>query len=207
MAIPSWLAVWLATAAFALVHSLLAARPVADAIRRAFGWSAARYRLAYSLLALAATALWLAYVHALPDRPLYRLEGAAFWLAAALQAAGAGVVLASFRAFDARVFLGLAEPPREGEGFHERGIYRHLRHPMYAGVLLILFASPVQTVNSLHLALAVAAYFVIGSRLEEARIMRAHPAYADYRKRVPAFVPRAVMRWRPALARREGGRE
>jgi len=182
--------VWLFTLLFALAHSGLAVPAVGRRIRALTGWSAARWRLVYSLIALVTTALWLAAVHALPDAPLYALHGAAFWACVGLQAAGAGVVWAAFREFDARVFLGLAPMPANGEPFHERGIYRHIRHPMYSGVMLMLLASPVQSVNSLHLALAASLYFIVGARLEEARMLAAHPEYADYRARVPAFVPR-----------------
>ncbi|MDX8402682.1 MAG: isoprenylcysteine carboxylmethyltransferase family protein [Mariprofundaceae bacterium] len=190
MSLPSWMLVWLLTLAFALLHSGLATPAVADAVRARTGWSAARWRLIYSLTAVVTTGIWLAAVHALPDRPLYALHGAAYWACVALQALGAGVVWAAFREFDGRVFLGLAPMPAEGEPFHERGIYRHLRHPMYAGVMLILLASPVQSVNSLHLALAASLYFIIGARREEARMRAAHPQYDDYRRRVPAFLPR-----------------
>ena len=94
------------------------------------------------------------------------------------------------QAFDMRIFLGLASMPAAGEPFLERGIYRHLRHPMYTGVLLVLLASPAQSVNSLSLTAAVALYFIVGAGLEERRLAADHPEYADYRRRVPAFWPR-----------------
>ena len=79
--------------------------------------------------------------------------------------------------------------PPGGEPFSEKGIYRHLRHPMYAGVMLVLLASPQQSVNSLSLTLAVCLYFIVGCRFEERRMLAAHPQYADYCRRTPRFVP------------------
>jgi len=71
-----------------------------------------------------------------------------------------------------------------------RGIYKYIRHPMYAGAILFLFAKPEMSVNSFHVALAVSLYFIIGSRLEEKRMLVEHPDYAGYQQQVGAFVPK-----------------
>ena len=183
----AWL--WGSSLGFALTHSLLASRRCKHRADAA-GLSAQHYRLAFTVSALVLTAAWLGFVRTLPDAPLYRLHGPALIPCYALQLLGAWIVWRAARAFDMRIFLGLAPFPPGGEPFVERGIYRHLRHPMYTGVLLILFAMPAQSVNSLHLYAAVTLYFALGSRLEERRLAADHPEYADYRRRVPAFWPR-----------------
>ena len=105
------------------------------------------------------------------------------------------MVLLSLKAFDAALFLGMKAVVDGREPFHERGIYRLVRHPMYSGFMLALFASPAQSVNSVNLAICIALYFLIGSRFEEQRMIHMHPEYSDYKKRVPAFVPwRALFR-------------
>ncbi|MDX8411275.1 MAG: NnrU family protein [Mariprofundaceae bacterium] len=174
---------------FALIHSVLASR-VCKTGWYAMGVSQRAYRLIYVGIGLLTTALWLGFVSLLPDRPLYALDWP--WRAGlhVAQALGLVIFLASFRPIDVPAFLGL-HPFREGgEPFIERGIYRHLRHPMYAGIMLMMFAWPVQSLGSLNLFLAIAVYFVIGSKFEERRMLAAHPEYADYRARVPAFLPR-----------------
>ncbi len=108
----------------------------------------------------------------------------------ALQLLGALLVWQSLRAFDIGLFLGFRESGLEGDPFHESGIYRHIRHPMYSGFMLIMFAMPVQTVNSMHTALAVALYFIVGAHFEERRMLAANSGYADYRRRVGAFLPK-----------------
>ncbi|HKI61156.1 MAG TPA: NnrU family protein [Mariprofundaceae bacterium] len=181
--------IWLTGLLFALVHSLLAASCMKNYMHgRGIGLQA--YRLAYSILALILTSQWLLFVYALPDTPLYHLTGWAHAVLVALQLAGLGIVLLSFRAFDAAMFLGFRPMPDEGEPFHETGIYRFVRHPMYSGFMLILLASPVQTVNSLNMAFVICLYFVIGSGFEERRMLAGRPAYADYRQRVAAFIPK-----------------
>jgi len=69
------------------------------------------------------------------------------------------------------------------------GIYNYLRHPMYAGLMLFLLASPEQSYNGLAFTLVVSAYMVYGSKLEEKRLLAEHPDYLQYQQEVPAFVP------------------
>ncbi len=180
--------VWLSGLLFALLHSVFATEACKQWFYR-FGMTAQRYRFYYSLFALLLTIAWLFYLYQLPDSPLYQIGGWLNRLLLLLQLCGLWIVLLSLKAFDARLFLGLKKLPKQGEPFHEHGIYRHLRHPMYAGVMLTLLANPVQSMNSLNLTLCICLYFVIGSRFEEHRMLQSHPAYADYRQRVPAFVP------------------
>ncbi len=181
--------IWLCGIAFALTHSLLASRPCKQwACAR--GLQEPRYRLCYSLLGLLTTLAWAGLVHALPDAPLYDTDGAVRWALIALQLTGAAVALAAFQPIDGLAFLGLRAAPENCDPFIERGIYRYLRHPMYTGAMLILLAMPAQSWNGLHFTLAICLYFVIGARFEEGRMRAAHPEYAGYRRRVPAFVPR-----------------
>jgi Putative protein-S-isoprenylcysteine methyltransferase len=158
------------------------------------GMSARAYRLLYSLVSVVLTVLWMAFVHSLPDSPLYQVHAPLSFGLRALQVFGLFVVVQSFRVIDARVFLGLAAAPDGKEPFRVQGVYRRVRHPMYSGVMLMLLANPSQSVNSLHMLAVIGLYFLIGSRLEERRLLAVHPGYADYRLRVPAFIPR--FRWR-----------
>ncbi len=179
---------------FFVSHSLLATRRCKAWCRRRLGIDDRTYRLAYVVVALISTALWVAYVHALPDRPLYALDGPAAWTSRALQAIGIGLLVLSVLPIDGLAFLGLRR--REGplDGFVEAGVYRHLRHPMYAGAILFLLASPSQTVNGLTFYLLATIYMIVGSRFEEARLIADCPEYLDYRRRVPAFFPRIAGR-------------
>jgi len=181
--------VWLSGLMFAVSHSLLAAQRCKQwAYRR--GLREPRYRLLYSILALLATGAWLWYVHHLPDFPLYQTDGVLYGSLLAVQIIGLIVALAAFYPIDGLVFLGLRQAGQGREPFVVRGIYRYIRHPMYAGAMLILLAMPAQSWNGLHVALVICLYFIIGSRYEEARMLADHPDYAAYRLRVPAFLPR-----------------
>lgn len=180
--------IWFTALLFGLCHTLLAEKPC-RAWAASRGITPTRYRLLYTLLAGILTALWLWLVHWLPDAPLYAFKGLAALPFHAMQLIGLLVILFSLRAFDAAVFLGLKQMPAGGEPFVESGIYRYMRHPMYTGFMLLMLGHPVHSMNSLHFALAVSAYFIIGSIFEERRMLLSHPGYAAYRRRVPAFFP------------------
>jgi protein-S-isoprenylcysteine O-methyltransferase Ste14 len=179
---------------FALVHSLFAAERCKAAFYR-LGVGTRHYRLLYTIFATVLTGIWLLYIYLLSDHPLYDMNGWSRWPLMFLQLLGAAVALLSLRSFDTRLFLGLSEFPQDREPFHEHGLYRFVRHPMYSGVMLLLLASPTQSVNSFNLALFICCYFIFGARLEEARMVKAHHEYAGYQRRVPAFIP-----WRSLLS-------
>jgi len=181
--------IWISGLLFALIHSVLASR-VCKTGWHSMGISPRAYRLVYVGIGLFTTALWLGFVALLPDRALYAVDWP--WRAGmhALQALGLWIVLASLAPIDVPAFLGLRPFPDSLEPFVERGIYKRLRHPMYTGIMLMMFASPLQSLDSLNLFLAIAAYFIVGSKFEERRMLATHPEYAVYRTRVPAFVPR-----------------
>ncbi|MDX8409793.1 MAG: isoprenylcysteine carboxylmethyltransferase family protein [Mariprofundales bacterium] len=183
------LLIWLSGVLFALFHSLTAT--VACKLWcYQHGLREPHYRLAYSLLATLLTVGWLLWIHQLTDQPLYHITGWASYLLHAIQLAGLLLAAAAFRPIDSAAFLGLRAAPTSGDPFITSGIYRHLRHPMYAGVGLMLIAAPMQSLNSLHFSLMILTYFIIGSRFEEQRMLAQHSEYADYRSQVPSFIPR-----------------
>lgn len=182
------LPIWISGLLFALIHSIFAAEACKHLFYR-LGMTPQRYRLLYSIFALLLTLIWLFYIYQLPDSQLYQATGWLNWALILLQLCGLWIVLLSLKAFDAALFLGMKSVINNNEPFHEHGIYRYVRHPMYSGFMLALFASPTQSINSLNLAICIALYFLIGSRYEEQRMIRMHPEYSDYKKRVAAFLP------------------
>ncbi len=182
----AWLGVWGAGIAFAALHSLLAADIVK---RRAYarGISPQRYRLAYTAIAVITSLIWLAAVAHAPNPPVWRLPGAWAWAGWAVQIVGIGVFIAALRAIDGRAFLGLSAG--DPDAFVVRGIYRWMRHPMYTGAMLYLWARPQMGARDLALAAFASLYFWLGALHEERRMLAAHPDYRRYRAEVPMFVP------------------
>lgn len=70
------------------------------------------------------------------------------------------------------------------------GIYRRVRHPIYAGVigLGIGWAFVVGSPTALVVALLLAGWLDLKSRREEVWLLAHHPGYAAYRARTSRFV-------------------
>jgi protein-S-isoprenylcysteine O-methyltransferase Ste14 len=111
------------------------------------------------------------------------LEG----LGGVLLAAGCAVQLLALAAIRTK-----AAKPSVTDALVEHGIYRHIRHPIYAGLLLeftaLVLVKPHRTV-ALACALGML-WALLQARLEELDLLQRMPAYRDYLARVPRFVPR-----------------
>lgn len=68
-------------------------------------------------------------------------------------------------------------------------LYRIVRHPLYVGWLCVFWITPTMTVTHLVFAAGTTAYIFIAVKFEERDLMREHPEYAEYRRRVPMMVP------------------
>lgn len=80
------------------------------------------------------------------------------------------------------------EPP--GMVLRESLLYRIVRHPMTAGLLLLFWSTPRMTLGHAVFALGMTAYSLLATVLEERDLMRLFPErYGAYRMRVPALVP------------------
>lgn len=187
---------------FGAAHSLLARERVKRWLAR--GLPPPLVRSFFSALAgLQIVALCLLW-RPLPD-PVWALEAGSFpgaglavatlW---ALFFGGWALVLAALWAIGDRHLFGLAEAAASARGesyrpppFAPKGIYRVIRHPLYTGTLLPLWAAPVMSRGHLLLATVLTLYLAIGSIFEERDLRRRlGDAYLGYRARVPGFLPR-----------------
>jgi protein-S-isoprenylcysteine O-methyltransferase Ste14 len=81
-------------------------------------------------------------------------------------------------------------------------LYRMVRHPLYVGWLFAFWSTPTMTVTHLLFAAVATGYILVAIQFEERDLMRAHPEYAEYRRRVPMLVPA----WRQRATPRESPR-
>ena len=101
--------------------------------------------------------------------------------------------VATFLMIWALVLLGLRSfRPTEKDTLISGGVFRHIRHPIYSGLLLdfvgIWLIRPTPPV--LLVCLLGFGFVIIQARLEEKDLVERMPAYREYMKRVPRFFPR-----------------
>lgn len=147
------------------------------------------YVLMASIQLLLLCALW--WPVAAPD--LWRHSGA---LAIALQALaalgwatalGSSYLIDHLALFGLRQGLGLAPVP---DALRTPFLYRIVRHPMYLGMLIGLWAAPRMTFSHALFAGLFTLYVLIGIRYEERALIRSFgKPYCDYQARVPMLLP------------------
>ena len=117
------------------------------------------------------------------------LEGI-FWLGWVVLVAST-FLLSHFELFGlSQVFARLlGKQPSEAK-FRAPLLYRRVRHPIYLGVLLAVWATPAMTVGHLLFAVVITAYILIGIQLEEHDLIEQFgDQYRRYRQHAPMLVP------------------
>ena len=78
-----------------------------------------------------------------------------------------------------------------------RGLFRHIRQPIYVAFALTLWAVPVWTPDQLALAISYTAYCLLAPRLKEKRFQQRYGAAFDrYRETVPYVLPKLTTKER-----------
>jgi methanethiol S-methyltransferase len=88
-----------------------------------------------------------------------------------------------------QVWLPLIGRPYTPVSFRTPLPYKFVRHPLYFGFLLGFWMTPTMTLAHLVFAVATTAYILLAIQFEERDLVREHPEYSDYRRRVPMIVP------------------
>jgi len=112
------------------------------------------------------------------------------WLGVPLLGAGALIGLLAVAQHGTK--LTPLPEPNPSLGLLHRGVYQHIRHPMYLGALLMAFGGALlsQKVWGLVFALALTVFFNLKAREEERRLVRTYPDYTTYQQRTGRFLPR-----------------
>ena len=103
----------------------------------------------------------------------------------------AGIALAIRGARDLREAFTPLPHPRDGADLVVTGVYAHVRHPIYGGIIAAsigwgsVTASPV----AMALALVLGGFFDLKSRREEVWLVERFPGYPAYRERTRRLIP------------------
>ncbi|MCW8841228.1 MAG: hypothetical protein OQL05_00505 [Gammaproteobacteria bacterium] len=181
--------------AYFVLHSLTASLWLKQRVARCCPALLPYYRLSYNLLAvvLALPLLYLAWRY--PGEPLWQWRGIGAYLANGIALIAAITLLYSLRLYDMGEFLGLRQARgkvheiRDMEHFQISPFHRYVRHPWYFLILVIIWSRDIAT-NQLLIYTLVTLYLVIGSRLEERKLIAYHgEVYQAYRRRVAGLIP------------------
>jgi methanethiol S-methyltransferase len=126
-------------------------------------------------------------------------------------AIGSTFLISHFDLFGLRqAWLHARRIPYSPPPFTERGLYRHIRHPLMAGFVVVFWSASSMTAGHLLFAATATGYILVGIAFEEHDLIRGlGETYATYRARVPALIPRLLLRRRSAriLAKRGSDRK
>ena len=181
---------------YSVVHSLTASNYVKTMTRQWFGSGADLwYRFAYNLWSGISflPILWL--LRYLPDMAIYTIAMPWVFLTTMIQLVGAAIIIIGILQTDALSFIGIRQlffPDRSPDTpLVTTGLYTFTRHPLYTGGLLIIWPTPILTLNLLTLFIVLTIYLVVGARFEEKRMIHAFgDQYRRYQNEVPMLIPR-----------------
>lgn len=177
------------------LHSTLASLAAKRRVAAAWPKLMPYYRVTFNLLALLLILpiLWLTYRD--PGPLLWRWQGAAAWLANGLALAALFGFWLSLKSYDMQEFLGLRQlrfhvrRVEDQEHFHLSSFHRYVRHPWYFFGLVLVWTRDMNATTLLS-GVFITLYFVIGSRLEEKKLLVYHgDTYRRYMARVPGLIP------------------
>lgn len=189
-------------AVFAVVHSLAAGTGLRDRLSGVLGERVVNgtFRLAYNLVAAVLLAIPVVLIGVLPDVVLYRVGPPLSYVLIGLQVIGVAGMIGALVQTDLMQFSGVRQLLRfvsgkdqaeESGGLRTNGLYLWMRHPLYVFTMLAIWALPIMTVNILIFNVAASLYFILGSIVEERRLVRVFgEEYRQYRQRVGWAMPR-----------------
>lgn len=184
--------------AYYALHSILAADGVKAKLYRLV--SPRYYRLGYNLLATVLLAAIFYLYFTIEKTPIWSPNPILPYPGILLALAGISWVVRAMKRYNLDEFMGLEQLRTGQKPMHNkliiRGLNGRVRHPLYFGTLLIvvgvLFIFPNDAMFSF--ALISTIYLIIGSRLEEEKLVAQFgEAYRKYQREVPMLLP---FRWK-----------
>jgi methanethiol S-methyltransferase len=175
---------------FALHHSIMARTGAKAWVTRVVPRDLERavYVWIASVLFLAVCWMW----QPLPGL-IWSAGGALHWILLTFQLLGAVLTVRAARVVGVWELAGVKQPDHAKPiEFTASGPFAIVRHPIYLGWVLIVFATPIMTTSQLLFAVISTAYLVAAIPLEERSLLEAFPdQYRAYQRAMPwRLIPR-----------------
>ena len=201
----SYLLLALLVSGWCVVHSAMICMTVTDYLKERLGAAFRFYRLFYNIVATLTLLPVAWYAWTLRTPALFAWDG--YFRVLQVLLLGISVVLfyLGARHYDARQFLGLRQisdgtshTAISGTGqLESTGVLGITRHPWYLGVLLVIWARPLD-VSALIVNGLLTVYLVTGAWLEEQKLIREFgDTYRNYQNKVSMLIPYKWFRKKP----------
>jgi protein-S-isoprenylcysteine O-methyltransferase Ste14 len=178
---------------YGLVHSMMASIGFKDLLYTLVGRPAERYyRLFYNFISGVTFLPVLALTLMIPDKTLYSIPHPWTILTLGIQVVSAALLVFSLLQTGAFQFIGISQALglKTTETLNTAGLYRYIRHPLYAFSLLFIWLTPTMSLNIFLLYAALTVYIIIGAIYEERKLERVFgEAYRKYKARTAFLVP------------------
>jgi protein-S-isoprenylcysteine O-methyltransferase Ste14 len=179
------------------LHSLLISRVFTARIEGIWGRRHRYYRLAYSVFSLFSLLPVIYFQLSLEEKVIFAWPWPWYIVKYGIYAVAFLLFYGGYRVYDLQYMLGIRQihEARYGEKdesmeFTTEGILGYVRHPWYSGAILLVWAFGVVTDVSLVSKLVLTAYIIIGTLLEEQKLIgEIGEPYLAYRKKVPMLFP------------------
>jgi protein-S-isoprenylcysteine O-methyltransferase Ste14 len=180
---------------FFVQHSGMVRRPFRARLARVLP---ARYDGAFYAICSGLTLTLVFVLWQRVDIPVFRLEGAARWVAVAGSLIAAALLVVSGYAVRHTLDIFGLGPirahlrgrPLPSAPFSVDGPFRWVRHPLYACILALLWIRPEMMADDLLLSILWSGWMVVGTLLEERDLVADFgDVFRRYQRQVPMLVP------------------
>jgi len=191
--------VWLV---WCFCHSALISMRITGYVKQRLGDRFRYYRLAYNGFSLVTLIPVVLYGYSVQGEPLFSWEGHWKVLQVFLLAVSVFLFVAGGRYYDGLSFLGLRQLRSRSScagltetcGLNTKGILGVVRHPWYAGGMMIIWARELD-LSAITTNVVLTGYFIVGTVLEERKLSVEFPeAYKEYQQKVSMFLPSQWLR-------------
>ncbi len=179
------------------LHSTLVTTTVTDYMRKKLGDWFRFYRLFYSALSLVTLIPLVYYSNSIQQEPFFRWEGYLAIVKYLMVVTSIFLFITGARHYSMSQLLGIYQiktgrENRAASGYgtlDTSGILGGIRHPWYTAGILLVWAADLSLSNLL-INTVISAYFVIGTFLEEKKLLLEFgERYREYQREVSMFIP------------------
>lgn len=179
------------------LHSTLVAPTVTETMRKKLGDGFRFYRLLYNAFSVVTLIPLVSFSMTIREAPFFRWEGYLVIVRYLLVATSLSLFVAGARHYSLSQLFGIRQiktgrgrqAVSEVDTFDTSGILGMIRHPWYIAGILLVWAGDL-SLSTLLINLVISGYFVIGTFLEEKKLLlELGDRYREYQRNVSMFLP------------------